>query len=70
MAINRTSISSQSIRENTDLTIEILATPPDTTKFLSTPRTPNVMVGYYNPNLGIVQLYLVDGTGRRYISVI
>lgn len=71
MAINRSSISAQSLAENTDITIRMLATEPDTTEFLSDANavTPNVLVGYYNENTDFVQLYVVDETGRRYIRV-
>lgn len=69
MAINRSSFSSQSINENTDLTIQILRTEPDTSVYLSTAITPNIMVGYYNSAADTVQLYVTDSTGRRYIKV-
>jgi len=69
MAINRTSFAAQSIHENIDLTISMLPTLPDTTKYLDTPVTPNIMVGYYNAITDTVQLYVTDQTGRRYIKV-
>ena len=69
MAINRTSLSAQSIKQDVDITIQLLSTLPDTTKYLDTPVTPNIMVGYYNDITDTVQLYVTDQTGRRYIKV-
>ena len=69
MAINRSSISAQSIRENTDLTIEILNELPNTSAYLDTPVTPNVLFGFYNHILDKVQLYVSDPTGRRFLKI-
>jgi len=69
MAINRTSLSAQSIRENTDLTIEFLLTPPVSGQYLEAPVTPNVLYGFYNDVLDVVQLYVSDTTGYRLIRV-
>ncbi len=69
MAINRTSFSAQSIKQNFDITIELLETMPDTAKYLDIPVTPNIMVGYYNDITDTVQLYVTDQNGRRYIKV-
>ena len=69
MAINRTSFSAQSIQQNVDITIQMLPTLPDTTEYLDTPVTPNIMVGFYNDISDTVQLYVTDQTGRRYIKV-
>lgn len=68
MGINRVSLTAQSIQD-TDLTIKMVSQLPDTTKYLDTPVTPNVMVGYYNDITDTVQLYVTDLTGRRYIKV-
>ena len=70
MAINRTSITAQSIKENTDITIAFLALPPNTTQFLDTPVEPNTLVGFYNDVTDAVELYVTDSTGRRYIRVV
>lgn len=69
MAINGTSLSAQSIHQNIDITIQMLPTLPDTTKYLDTPVTPNIMVGFYNDVTDTVQLYVTDRLGRRYIKV-
>jgi len=68
MAINRVSLTAQSIQD-TDLSIKMLGELPDTTKYLDTPVTPNIMVGYYNAITDTVQLYVTDQAGRRYIKV-
>lgn len=70
MAINRTSITAQSIKENTDITVFLLGSPPNPNVFLDTPVTPNILVGFYNDATDTVQLYITDSTGRRYIPVI
>lgn len=69
MAINRNSFTTQSIHDNIDITISMLPALPDTTKYLDTPVTPNIMVGYYNDITDTVQLYVTDATGRRYVKV-
>ena len=70
MAINRTQISAQSIKENTEITVNLLLTPPDPNVYLDTPVEPNMLVGFYNDMTDTVQLYVTDTTGRRYIPVI
>ena len=69
MGISRSSFSAQSIAVNTDITIQMLAAPPDTTVILETPVTPGVMVGFYNDQTDTVELYVTDPTGLRYIKV-
>lgn len=70
MAINPTSISSQSITENTEITVNLLLTPPDPNVYLDTPVEPNMLVAFYNDMTDTVQLYVTDATGRRYIPVV
>ena len=69
MAINKSSISSQSIKENTDITIAMLIDRPDPNLYLSSPVMPNTMVGWYNQNTDAVELWITDRTGYRYIKV-
>ena len=69
MAINRVSFTTDSLKSNTDVTLELVSPRPDTTAYLDTPVTPNKMVGFYNSAIGVVELYITDGTGRRYIKV-
>lgn len=69
MAINRVSFSSESIKENYDITLELLTTRPVEGEYLTTAVTPNRMVGYYNNSLDKVELFITDATGYRYIKV-
>jgi hypothetical protein len=69
MAINRTSISSQDIRNNTDIAVELLATRPTIGEYLDTPVTPGILCAFINTSTGYVELYLTDPTGRRYLPI-
>lgn len=72
MAINRSSISTQSITENNDIAINMLTFPPDRTSietYLDPPVTPNILHGFYNDATGEVQLYVTDAQGRRYVPI-
>jgi len=69
MAINRTSITAEDIRVNTDIAVQMLANRPDTSATLVTPVTPNLLVGYYNNTLNVVELYVTSGSGYNYIRV-
>ena len=70
MAINRTSITAQDITQDPSFSIKLAATRPDTTAYLATPVEPNVLIGFYDSTLNVVQLYVTDPTGRRYIKVL
>ena len=69
MGINRVSFSSQSLTENSDITLEIVQVRPDVEAYLDTPVAPNKMVGFYNNLVGGVELYITDATGHRYTRV-
>lgn len=73
MAINRSSITTQSITENNDVAINLLALPPDTNSpenvYLDPPVAPNILHGFYNDATGTVQLYVTDAQGRRYVRI-
>ena len=68
MAIQRSNIAAQSIRQNYDIAIRMLSAPP-TSEYLDVVQAPNIMYGFYNAALDQVQLYIVDSTGRRYVKV-
>jgi len=70
MTINRTSIAAEPITENTKVGIKLLLTRPSVTDSLVTPIDPNVMFGYYDPTRGVVELYMSDPSGYRYLKVI
>lgn len=70
MAINRVSLTSQSITENTDAVIDIRYTaPPGTFEQLNPAEPPGKLIGYYDGTNNTVQLYVVDGSGLRLISI-
>ena len=69
MAINRSNIAAQDITQNHDISIRLLSSKPDVREYLETPVTPNLLCGYFNDATDTVELYLTDGTGRRYIKV-
>ena len=69
MAINRSSISAEPISQNYDVAIKMLATPPDVQQILSPAVVPNILHGYYNDALGIVELYVTSFDGTRYIRI-
>ena len=72
MAINRSSISSQSITENYDVAINMSAIPVDQSTaeiYLDPPVTPNILHGFYNSATGTVQLFVTDPQGRRYVPI-
>lgn len=68
MAINRVSISSQSITENTNAIIQVLYTRPPS-GLLDPPQTPGKLVGYYNGATGFMELYVIDNSGTRLLPV-
>lgn len=53
----------------TNATIEIVLDRPDTSTVLTTPETPNRLVGYYDPILQGVELYVVDRSGLRWMRI-
>lgn len=69
MAINRVSFSSESIKENYDITLELVTVRPTESAYLDIPVTPNKMFGYFNNELNKVELFITDAGGRRFIKV-
>jgi hypothetical protein len=69
MAINRSFVGTQDLTTVTNATIEIVLDRPDTSTVLTTPETPNRLVGYYNPILQGVELYVVDRSGLRWMRI-
>ena len=70
MAINNAQFSAQPIEQNQDVAIELMVTRPDTAAYLTTPETPNKLVGYYDAFADQVELYVLDNTGRRYLKIV
>lgn len=69
MAINRTSLTSEAIQENTESVIEIRSQRPDLVNPLDPPDIPGRVIGYYNAASGFVELYVVSGSGLGLMRV-
>lgn len=70
MGINRSVINAQPISSNYDVAIRMVVDRPDVTAVLAQPVDPNIMVGFYNNALGVVELFVTDPSGLRYVKVI
>ena len=70
MAINRTSITAQDITQNYSFAIKLLTTRPDTNAIQNPTVEPNIMAGFYDSTRNVVELYVTDQTGRRYLKVL
>lgn len=70
MPINPSQLSAQPIEQNQDVAIEILTDRPTSGAYLTTPVTPNKLVGYYDSLTDYVELYVVDNTGYRYLKIV
>ena len=69
MAINPSQLSATPITTNFYVAIEFLAQRPSSNEYLTTPDTPNKLVGYYDGVTDYVELYVVDKSGYRYLRV-
>jgi len=69
MTINKVSLTTQSIKENTDVTIEILQARPVSGQYLDIPVRPNTLYGFYSHAANYVELYLSSSNGRRYLRI-
>ena len=69
MAINRSSLSAQSISENTDSVIEIRDSRPRPDITLDPPDVPGRLIGYFNGATGFVELYVVSGSGLNLLRI-
>ena len=63
MAINASSISSIKTTQEYTVCIEIVATPPQVGVVLDTPTDPGKIVGYFNMETGLVELYVANELG-------
>ena len=70
MGINNAQFSAQPIEQNQDVAIELLQARPDVSAVLTTPVTPNKLVGYYDAFTDTVELYVVNNTGYRYLKIV
>lgn len=69
MAINRSSLTSQSISENTESIIEIRDSKPNPEVALDPPDIPGRVIGYFNGATGFVELYVVSGSGLNLLRI-
>ncbi|WGL30510.1 hypothetical protein SCRES1_gp83 [Synechococcus phage S-CRES1] len=69
MSINPTSISSQSIKENTDVVIEMRYEKPSLTETFDPPDIPGRIIGYYNGATGFMELYVFNRSGTKLLQV-
>lgn len=69
MAINRVSMTSESVENDYTVTIEIVSQPPDPGTLNSPLETPGKIVGFYDTTLDGVRLYIVDNSGLRWLPI-
>ena len=74
MAINNPSIStSENLAEAIGLRLDVLTPqdPPDTSPdfYLDPPDIPNRLYAWYNGSTDMVELYITDSAGARYLHV-
>lgn len=68
MTINPSAISTAS-QGNQYVLLPMLDTPPDLGEIIDPPLAPGSMWGVYNGSTDMVELYIVDANGTRYIRV-
>lgn len=70
MAINTSSLTSRSVSENTDSTVEFLMQrPPGPTQVLETALPPGKLYAYYDATTAILSLFVIDPAGLRFLPV-
>lgn len=52
-----------------DIKIEMLTEPPVTGKMFRPRRPPGQLCGYYNGNSNLVELFVVNSNGERFLKV-
>lgn len=69
MPISEPGFTSTPIEQFPSLVLEIVTSRPEENVNLATPVLPGQMVGYYNPSLGYVELFVGNHNGTRWIGV-
>ena len=69
MTINSPSIGSNPIQDSPEMIIELLAERPEVGNFFSPDRTPAQLLGYYNPVINRVELYIVNAEGNQFLNI-
>lgn len=67
MSINGASIGTSDINENPRMVIRMIDRNNDGS--MPDPLAPGELVGMYNPAVGMVELYLADAIGSRFLKV-
>ncbi len=67
--INPAGFASVPLAESDNLTVSLVAERPVEYVILGTPQRPGKLVGYFNPNLNMVELFVIAGTGTYWLKV-
>lgn len=67
--INPATFTSEPIFENNSIVIEMRSTRPSAIPSDDETVAPGTLVGYYNGVASVVELYIADNTGTRWIKV-
>lgn len=67
--IDNAAIVATPYEENTEVTITMLQTRPNPALLSPVKMQPNLLSGYYNASTDLVELYMIDSTGYRYLRV-
>ena len=67
--IRPATFTSEPIFQNNNIVIEMKPTRPSVVSQLETVVTPGTIVGYYNGVADVVELYMADSTGTKWIKV-
>lgn len=69
MAINRSVITTAEITDVQKVAIEMVSVRP-TNAYYEEAGTPNVLVGYYDSATDVVELYVRDASGHRFLKLV
>ena len=69
MAINSAGFSADSIEDNPSFILDMVLVRPEENVNLATPVQPGQIVGFYNSQLGYVELFVGNPSGNRWIGV-
>jgi len=69
MAIESPSVTAIEHSSDTSTAIEVVSTRP-ALGLLDIPTNPGRLLGYYNASSDVVELYVADQNGRRWIPVL
>jgi hypothetical protein len=67
MAINNSYISSEDIRQRSDVIIEVVAERPSLQEYITPPDIQGRLVAYYEPINNYIELYVVGRNGTKWL---